>query len=84
VTGSIHGKPGRTIIDRDSSHRRLGGDLIKLGREGYQQGTMYLTWDGIPLSRGPAFYDRPQQVQRKCDFDAFSERLCKSFYSKKC
>ena len=29
-----------------------------LGRQGDQQGTMYLAWDEIPRSRGHAFYDR--------------------------
>jgi hypothetical protein len=44
---------------------------------------MYLTWDEIPQSRGHAFYDRLQQILRKSGFDAFAEKLCKSFYSDK-
>lgn len=41
-----------------------------LGRQGDQQGTMYLAWDEIPRSRGHAFYDRLQQILRKSGFDA--------------
>jgi len=52
-----------------------------LGRQGEQQGTMYLAWDEIPRSRGHAFYDRLQQILRKAGFDAFAEKLCKPFYS---
>lgn len=54
-----------------------------LGRQGDQQGTMYLAWDEIPRSRGHAFYDRLQQILRKSGFDAFAEKLCKPFYSDK-
>nr|WP_233489530.1 hypothetical protein [Solidesulfovibrio fructosivorans] len=54
-----------------------------LGRQGYQQGTMYLDWDEIPRSRGRAFYDRLQQIFRKSGFDAFAEKLCKPFYADK-
>jgi hypothetical protein len=54
-----------------------------LGRQGDQQGTMYLAWDEIPRSRGHAFYDRLQQILRKAGFDAFAEKLCKPFYSDK-
>ena len=54
-----------------------------LGRQGDQQGTMYLAWDEIPRSRGHAFYDRLQQILRKAGFDGFAEKLCKPFYSDK-
>jgi len=54
-----------------------------LGRQGDQQGTMYLAWDEIPRSRGHAFYDRLQQIPRKSGFDGFAEKLCKPFYSDK-
>ena len=54
-----------------------------LGRQGDQQGTMYLAWDEIPRSRGHAFYDRLQQILRKAGVDAFAEKLCKPFYSDK-
>lgn len=54
-----------------------------LGRQGDQQGKMYLAWDEIPRSRGHAFYDRLQQILRKSGFDAFAEKLCKPFYAEK-
>ena len=54
-----------------------------LGRQGDQQGKMYLAWDEIPRSRGHAFYDRLQLILRKSSFDAFAEKLCKPFYSEK-
>jgi len=54
-----------------------------LGRQGDQQGKMYLAWDEIPRSRGHAFYDRLQQILRKSGFDAFAETLCKPFYAEK-
>lgn len=54
-----------------------------LGRQGDQQGKMYLAWDEVPRSRGHAFYDRLQQILRKSGFDAFAEKLCNPFYSDK-
>lgn len=54
-----------------------------LGRQGDQQGKMYLAWDEIPRSRGHAFYDRLQQILRKSGFDAFAEKLARPFYSDK-
>ena len=54
-----------------------------LGRQGDQQGKMYLAWDEVPRSRGHAFYDRLQQILRKAGFDAFTEKLCQPFYSDK-
>ena len=66
---------------RESRHHGSGGDLMGLGRQGDQQGTMYLAWDEIPRSRGHAFYDRLQQILRKAGFDAFAEKLCKPLWS---
>ena len=54
-----------------------------LGRQGDQQGTMYLAWDEIPRSRGHAFFDRLQQILRKSGFEVIAEKLCKPFYSDK-
>ena len=54
-----------------------------LGRQGDQQGTMFLAWNEIPRSCGHAFYDCFQQILRKAGFDAFAEKLCKPFYSYK-
>lgn len=82
--------PGRGPIfwkippsDRESSHWADGGETMGLGRQGDQQGTLYLAWDEIPRSRGHAFYDRLQQILRKAGFDGFAEKLYKPFYSDK-
>ncbi len=41
-----------------------------LGRQGDQQGTMYLAWDETPRSHGHPSYDRLQQTLRKSGIDS--------------
>ena len=54
-----------------------------LGRQGDQQGTMFLAYNEIPRSRGHAFYDRLQQILRRSGFDACAEKLRQPFHSGK-
>ena len=54
-----------------------------LGRQSEHQEKLFLALDGIPRSRGYAFYDRLQHLLQKFRFDAFIEKLCQPHFADK-